>query len=222
MRDAFRSWGHEADVWAPDIDDDLAGDGRPYAEFASAGAGRGRRRHPPLRAALAHERGPARLPGPTSAPPPQHHAPGVLRPVGPGDGPHLRARPRAGRRACGATSTSPSPTASSAGGSSRRRGSRGRASSRSSSTSRATASRRAPCSSASSTTSAPTSSSWGASPRTSGRRTSSASPRSGSASSRRPCAWSSWAASRAARRARAFPCGRTTSTRSRPSPTRRG
>jgi len=39
MRDAFRSWGHEADVWAPDIDDDLAGDGRPYAEFASAGAG---------------------------------------------------------------------------------------------------------------------------------------------------------------------------------------
>jgi len=41
MRDAFRSWGHEADVWAPDIDDDLAGDGRPYAEFASTGAGAG-------------------------------------------------------------------------------------------------------------------------------------------------------------------------------------
>ena len=41
MRDAFRSWGHEADVWAPDIDEDLAGDGRPYAEFASAGAGPG-------------------------------------------------------------------------------------------------------------------------------------------------------------------------------------
>jgi len=41
MRDAFRSWGHEADVWAPDIDDDLAGDGRPYAEFDSAGAGPG-------------------------------------------------------------------------------------------------------------------------------------------------------------------------------------
>jgi L-malate glycosyltransferase len=39
MRDAFRSWGHEADVWAPDIDEDLAGDGRPYSEFASADAG---------------------------------------------------------------------------------------------------------------------------------------------------------------------------------------
>jgi glycosyltransferase involved in cell wall biosynthesis len=41
MRDTFRSWGHEADVWAPDIDDDLAGEGRPYGEFASAGAGAG-------------------------------------------------------------------------------------------------------------------------------------------------------------------------------------
>jgi glycosyltransferase involved in cell wall biosynthesis len=39
MRDAFRSWGHEADVWAPDIDEDLQGDGRPYSEFAAAGAG---------------------------------------------------------------------------------------------------------------------------------------------------------------------------------------
>lgn len=41
MRDAFRSWGHEADVWAPDIDDDLAGEGRPYGDFASVGAGAG-------------------------------------------------------------------------------------------------------------------------------------------------------------------------------------
>jgi len=41
MRDAFRSWGHEADVWAPDIDEDLAGEGRPYAEFAASGAGAG-------------------------------------------------------------------------------------------------------------------------------------------------------------------------------------
>lgn len=41
MRDAFRRWGHEADVWAPDIDDDLAGDGRPYHEFPSAGSGPG-------------------------------------------------------------------------------------------------------------------------------------------------------------------------------------
>jgi glycosyltransferase involved in cell wall biosynthesis len=39
MRDAFRSWGHEADVWAPDIDEDLEGDGRPYSAFAAAGAG---------------------------------------------------------------------------------------------------------------------------------------------------------------------------------------
>ncbi|HXK10726.1 MAG TPA: glycosyltransferase family 4 protein [Vicinamibacteria bacterium] len=38
MRDAFRSWGHAADVWAPDVDDDLAGEGRPYAEFAPARA----------------------------------------------------------------------------------------------------------------------------------------------------------------------------------------
>jgi glycosyltransferase involved in cell wall biosynthesis len=40
MRDAFRSWGHEADVWAPDIDPDIEGEGRPYAEFArEAGTG---------------------------------------------------------------------------------------------------------------------------------------------------------------------------------------
>jgi glycosyltransferase involved in cell wall biosynthesis len=39
MRDAFRAWGYEADVWAPDIDEDLAGDGRPYGEFAASGAG---------------------------------------------------------------------------------------------------------------------------------------------------------------------------------------
>jgi len=38
MRDTFRSWGHEADVWAPDIDDELAGEGRRYADFGSAGA----------------------------------------------------------------------------------------------------------------------------------------------------------------------------------------
>jgi glycosyltransferase involved in cell wall biosynthesis len=41
MRDAFRSWGHEADVWAPDIDEDLAGEGRPYSDFASVGSGAG-------------------------------------------------------------------------------------------------------------------------------------------------------------------------------------
>jgi L-malate glycosyltransferase len=36
MRDAFRRWGHEADVWAPDVDSDLEGEGRPYADFAEA------------------------------------------------------------------------------------------------------------------------------------------------------------------------------------------
>jgi glycosyltransferase involved in cell wall biosynthesis len=41
MRDTFRSWGYAADVWAPDIDEDLAGDGRPYAEFAASAAGAG-------------------------------------------------------------------------------------------------------------------------------------------------------------------------------------
>ncbi|MGE5127251.1 MAG: glycosyltransferase [Betaproteobacteria bacterium] len=35
MRDAFRSWGHEADVWAPQVDPDLEGEGRPYDRFAS-------------------------------------------------------------------------------------------------------------------------------------------------------------------------------------------
>jgi glycosyltransferase involved in cell wall biosynthesis len=35
MRDAFRSWGYEADVWAPHVDPDLEGDGRPYDRFAS-------------------------------------------------------------------------------------------------------------------------------------------------------------------------------------------
>jgi L-malate glycosyltransferase len=38
MRDAFRSWGHEADVYALELDDDLAGDGRPFSEFHPGGA----------------------------------------------------------------------------------------------------------------------------------------------------------------------------------------
>jgi glycosyltransferase involved in cell wall biosynthesis len=33
MRDAFRSWGHEADVYALELDEDLHGDGRPFAEW---------------------------------------------------------------------------------------------------------------------------------------------------------------------------------------------
>ena len=33
MRDAFRSWGHTADVYALELDADLAGDGRDFAEW---------------------------------------------------------------------------------------------------------------------------------------------------------------------------------------------
>jgi glycosyltransferase involved in cell wall biosynthesis len=33
MRDAFRSWGHTADVYALEMDDDLRGDGRLFAEW---------------------------------------------------------------------------------------------------------------------------------------------------------------------------------------------
>jgi glycosyltransferase involved in cell wall biosynthesis len=35
MRAAFRSWGHEADVWAPQVEPDLEDEGRPYDRFAS-------------------------------------------------------------------------------------------------------------------------------------------------------------------------------------------
>jgi glycosyltransferase involved in cell wall biosynthesis len=38
MRDAFRSWGHEADVYALDMDDDLEGDGRRHTDFRPGGA----------------------------------------------------------------------------------------------------------------------------------------------------------------------------------------
>ena len=162
MRDAFRSWGYEADVWAPDVDEISPGEGRPYAEFAAARGGPGRRRHPPLRAALAAHRRPAR-PSPagacccttTSRP----------RSSSPAGTPSWRGICALGSEQVGGpagpTSTSPSPTASSAGGSSRRWASRAPASCRSTSTSRATASRRTRCSSASSTTGAPTSSSSG-------------------------------------------------------------
>jgi glycosyltransferase involved in cell wall biosynthesis len=33
MRDGFRSWGHSADVYALDVDDDLVGDGRSFSEW---------------------------------------------------------------------------------------------------------------------------------------------------------------------------------------------
>jgi glycosyltransferase involved in cell wall biosynthesis len=39
MRDAFRSWGCSADVYAMDLDDELAGDGRPFSEWRAGGAG---------------------------------------------------------------------------------------------------------------------------------------------------------------------------------------
>ena len=38
MRDAFRRWGFEADVYAFDMDDDLVGDGRYYRDFRPGGA----------------------------------------------------------------------------------------------------------------------------------------------------------------------------------------
>jgi glycosyltransferase involved in cell wall biosynthesis len=33
MRDAFRRWGHQADVYALQLDQDLVGDGRPFSEW---------------------------------------------------------------------------------------------------------------------------------------------------------------------------------------------
>jgi glycosyltransferase involved in cell wall biosynthesis len=37
MRDVFRSWGHTADLFALDVDADLAGDGRPFHEWDPGG-----------------------------------------------------------------------------------------------------------------------------------------------------------------------------------------
>jgi glycosyltransferase involved in cell wall biosynthesis len=37
MRDAFRSWGHAADVYALELDEDLEGDGRRFADFRAGG-----------------------------------------------------------------------------------------------------------------------------------------------------------------------------------------
>jgi glycosyltransferase involved in cell wall biosynthesis len=39
MRDAFRAWGHEADVYALELDRDLEGDGRPFADWRAGGPG---------------------------------------------------------------------------------------------------------------------------------------------------------------------------------------
>jgi len=37
MRDAFRAWGHQADVYGLELDDDLEGDGRPFAQWRAGG-----------------------------------------------------------------------------------------------------------------------------------------------------------------------------------------
>jgi glycosyltransferase involved in cell wall biosynthesis len=39
MRDAFRSWGHAAEVYALELDPDLSGDGRPFSEWRAGGSG---------------------------------------------------------------------------------------------------------------------------------------------------------------------------------------
>ena len=38
MRDAFRTWGHQADVYALELDEDLRGDGRAWSEWRPGGA----------------------------------------------------------------------------------------------------------------------------------------------------------------------------------------
>jgi L-malate glycosyltransferase len=38
MRDAFRRWGHTADVYALELDEDLQGDGRPWSEWRAGGS----------------------------------------------------------------------------------------------------------------------------------------------------------------------------------------
>jgi L-malate glycosyltransferase len=37
MRDAFRAWGHQADVYALELDEDLRGDGRSWSEWRPGG-----------------------------------------------------------------------------------------------------------------------------------------------------------------------------------------
>jgi L-malate glycosyltransferase len=37
MRDAFRAWGHEADVYGLEVDEDLEGDGRPFSQWRAGG-----------------------------------------------------------------------------------------------------------------------------------------------------------------------------------------
>ena len=39
MRDAFRAWGHAADVYALELDEDLEEEGRPFSQWRAGGAG---------------------------------------------------------------------------------------------------------------------------------------------------------------------------------------
>ena len=72
MRDAFRRWGHTADVYALELDADLEGDGRPWSDWRPGGPDDVVILHyalpSPLTAAL------RAAPRPPRAPPPQHHA----------------------------------------------------------------------------------------------------------------------------------------------------
>ena len=142
MRDAFRSWGHTADVYALELDPDLDGDGRRFADWSP-----GR----PADVVILHYALPSpltrRAPRPPRAPgaaPPQHHPPRVLRGLGSGDGPHLHPRARGARHASRPTWTWASPTASSTVSSWRPSASVAPESCPSTSTSAGTASRRSP------------------------------------------------------------------------------
>ena len=138
MRDAFRSWGYAADVYALEMDDDLEGDGRRFSDWRP-GRPAGRR-DPPLRASFSSDRGPQGPSRAPRAPPPQHHAAGVLRRLRRRDGADLRPGPPTSSPGSGTTWTSASATASSTARSWRRPGSAGPGSCPSTSTSPATGS----------------------------------------------------------------------------------
>ena len=78
VRDLLRALGHESELFALTIDDDLRGDVRPFADPARAA----RRRHDlPLRAAVADDRGVRDAAGRARAAVSQRHAGVVLRAV---------------------------------------------------------------------------------------------------------------------------------------------
>ena len=111
MRDAFRRWGHTADVYALELDEDLQGDGRPWSDWRAGGPDDVVILHyalpSPLSAALQAHAGRRVL---------LHHnitPAALLRPLRPRDGAHLHARPGRAARASPDTSTWRSATASS-------------------------------------------------------------------------------------------------------------